>query len=254
MRLRKLGETGFRGPPVVVAHVGELRRTDAGKLVGSAAHRPTLVRIVVLERQWVLAIPDVLRDDIDAAPDAHRKVVELEARVRFVQCELYGLIVNFRNAGDPVLHVGRADQIWRVAQQHLNAEHHVVGGVRYTVAPGDAVAKLECPGVLGRVRRHALADPALNLAGLVIEHEQRLEDGLVIAHVQAAARQVGIPYVGRQVAPAIDVKDECLGSVDRLTRGSRRRCNGLHRREQQQKSRRQRTASQELESSRHERK
>ena len=113
-----------------------------------------------------------------------------------------------------------------MADQHLNAEYDVVGGERHAVAPGHPIADLQGPLVQRGVGRHALADPALDLARFVVEHEQRFENRLVVALRHLAAGQVWIPNVRRQVAARVHVQDQRVGPVDSVDRGRRSRHDG----------------------------
>ena len=135
--------------------------------------------------------------DVHAAPDAHAKVVQLEARVGVRQVELHGQVVDLFHALDPL---GR----WRrnpsssgeLSLQHIDGKDDVVGVIGLAVAPLDALAQLERPHIKGVVGRHLGAQPGLDLAGLVVEHKERLDHGLVVTVVAAIAGQEGIPQLG----------------------------------------------------------
>jgi hypothetical protein len=197
-------------PPVVIPYVDKLGsvRVEAGQLVGASEHGPALLRVVVLEGQRILSFPDVLGHDIDTAPDTHREVVELEARVGLVQIELDCKIVHLLNSLDPFLERSRVVQIGCVAEQHLDGEYDIVGRVRLAVTPLDAVADLERPHVQGVVGCETLAQPRLDLAGLIVEDEERLRHYLVKAMIAAATRNERIPQGGISHLATIDVEDD----------------------------------------------
>src|SRR6185436_12628194 len=98
--------------------------------------------------------------------------------------------------------------VGRVAKQHLDGEDDIVGRIRLAVTPLDAVADLERPHVQGVVGCETLAQPWLDLAGLIVEDEEWLRHYLVKAMITAATRDERIPKGGVGHLAAVNVEDD----------------------------------------------
>src|SRR6266498_1116334 len=115
--------------------------------------------------------------------------------------------------------------------QCLYGEYHIVGVEGLAVAPCNAVAQLERPGIELIVGCEALASPGLDLTAVVVQDEEWLDHRLVEPVIPARRGWYAlIPALRVLHAAAVDVEDHRLLSrgvcVFARSRGARGRCGG----------------------------
>ena len=189
---RQLRDAGGLAPPAIAPVEHFLGRRGVDDLPWSGRDRPVLLQVEGRECGPILALEDVLRNDVQADIVFVGEHVEEEARRRNLELDQRRVRIYDRRRFQHLLDVLSPFDLLAELVERVQRIGHVLGRERLAVAPVDPGAGLDGKFLVVVAVRVALRQPKGLLVGKgAIERERLVDD--VAAELRVRADHVGAP-------------------------------------------------------------